>query len=326
MLSPFFFSIIQILQKRLSPAFIVGKLVNNCRNMNNQLPGEAKKSANIDKNYQKIFFMPVAIDRISQPAAPSGISSYCAACRRNHILPVGDSREHAKKLMDILNVERRLDFFSNDGFCDHHNTPCFSTDELFSNARGKMFGVLHGVDVTGKHRVLYAFSGQFLGQWTIFGWAPPLFDEVLWHSVNDTTERRIKQLGMDMDALSEGNVERALLAKKRKMVSRHLMEKLHSLYRLRNFRGQISSLAPFFLGRRGIPTGAGDCCAPKLLNFALQHDITPMGMTEFYWGRSNRSGSRRHGEFYPACISKCRPLLGFMLCGLQERWNQLGLH
>jgi len=274
--------------------------------------------------------MPAAIDRINQPASPPGISSYCGVCRQDHILPVAESREHAKKLMDTLYGERRLDIFSgnsfpNYSFSNYSNAPCYPTDALFGNARGKMFGVLHGIDAKGKHRVLYAFSGQFLGQWNIPGWAPPLFDEVLWHSVNDTTERYIKQIGRDMDALPEGNVDRALLARNRKIVSRRLMERLHSLYHLRNFRGEISSLAPFFLDQRGIPTGAGDCCAPKLLNFAQQHDITPVGMTEFYWGRPNKSGSRRHGEFYPACISKCRPLLGFMLCGLKERWNQLGI-
>ena len=42
------------------------------------------------------------------------------------------------------------------------------------------------------------------------------------------------------------------------------------------------------------------------------------GLAEFYWGRENRSGNRRHALFYPSCEEKCRPILGFMLCGLEE--------
>ncbi|MFN2353205.1 MAG: hypothetical protein ABR512_01600 [Desulfopila sp.] len=271
--------------------------------------------------------MPTAIDSANLQAIHPSISSPCAVCRHNHILPVADSRRYAKQLMDTLEAEGRLDFLASDGFCDQSNAPSSSpTDSLFGKARGKMFGVLHGIDAKGRHQVLYAFSGQFLGQWNIAGWAPPLFDETIWHSVNDATERHIQRLGRDMDLLPEKSVNRAILAKNRKMVSRRLMEKLHSLYRLRNFRGEISGLAPFFQNRHGIPTGTGDCCAPKLLNFALQKNITPLGIAEFYWGRPNKSGSRRHGRFYPACTDKCRPLLGFMLCGLQKRWSQLDGH
>lgn len=270
--------------------------------------------------------MPAAIDTSNQPATPHGISSYCGVCRHNHILPVTRSREYAKQLMDTLEGEGCLDFFPNDSSCAYSNAPRYPTDALFGRARGKMFGVLHGIDAREKHHVLYAFSGQFLGRWNIAGWAPPLFDETIWRSVNDSTERYIKRLGRIMDSLPRKSVHHAILGKNRKMASRRLMEKLHSLYRLPNFRGEISGLAPFFQNRHGIPTGAGDCCAPKLLNFALQKDITPMGMTEFYWGRSTRSGSRRHGRFYAACADKCQPLLGYMLCGLQNRRYQLDAH
>jgi hypothetical protein len=75
------------------------------------------------------------------------------------------------------------------------------------------------------------------------------------------------------------------------------MTRIQGLYRLSNFRGESRPMTEVFQG--GIPTGAGDCCAPKLLNHAALHGLTPLGISEFYWGRENRSGRRKHGEFHP---------------------------
>ena len=64
------------------------------------------------------------------------------------------------------------------------------------------------------------------------------------------------------------------------------------------------------------PGGTGDCAAPKLLNYAYQHGLTPLAMGEFWYGKSPDTAVRTHGHFYPSCTSKCGPLLGFMLQGL----------
>lgn len=40
-------------------------------------------------------------------------------------------------------------------------------------------------------------------------------------------------------------------------------------------------------------------------------------MAEFWWGPSPKSEVRYHGEFYPACRGKCKPVLTWMLQGLQ---------
>jgi tRNA pseudouridine32 synthase/23S rRNA pseudouridine746 synthase len=39
-------------------------------------------------------------------------------------------------------------------------------------------------------------------------------------------------------------------------------------------------------------------------------------MAEFWWGPSPKSEIRHHGEFYPACRGKCKPVLTWMLQGL----------
>jgi hypothetical protein len=105
---------------------------------------------------------------------------------------------------------------------------------------------------------------------------------------------------------------------RRKQLSQRWMQEIHTLYSLSNFRGQKRPLNEVFTGTGGIPTGTGDCCAPKLFNQAVKENLQPLGLTEFYWGRENASQTRQHGRFYPSCASKCAPILGFMLCGLDE--------
>ena len=71
------------------------------------------------------------------------------------------------------------------------------------------------------------------------------------------------------------------------------------------------------------PSGAGDCAAPKLLQFAYQHKLKPIALAEFWWGASPSSKVRRHGYYYPACRSKCEPILGHMLQGLEVAPNPM---
>jgi len=71
------------------------------------------------------------------------------------------------------------------------------------------------------------------------------------------------------------------------------------------------------------PSGAGDCAAPKLLQYAYQHGYAPIALAEFWWGPSPSSKVRRHGDYYPACRSKCEPILGHMLQGLKVAPNPM---
>jgi len=216
--------------------------------------------------------------------------------------------------MERLNSLQHIDL--------HSTVPAdqrYSTDGLFGEQRGKMFGVLNGTDSQGNERVLYAFSGQFNGLWNIPGWAPPLFNEANWHMINFATEKKIKMLGNDLENLKDESTTYLEMKRLRKRLSQKLMSKIHRLYTLQNFRGERCTLKPFFSTKRGIPTGTGDCCAPKLLSFAVHHNITPLGMSEFYWGKTNKSKSKINGCFYPPCEDKCKPLLAFLLCGLDER-------
>jgi hypothetical protein len=202
--------------------------------------------------------------------------------------------------------------------------PRLATAPLFGEARGKMFGVLECLAADGSCQWLFAFSGQYTGQWLVDGWAPPLFDPAAYQRINEPGERQVKTLGSQLAALSASEPAYRKLARTRRRLSQELMVALHKLYRIPNFRGENTSLTGAVGDAAGKPTGIGDCCAPKLLGQAAARQLAPISLAEFYFGRSNRSGSRRHGYFYPPCSDKCLPLLGFMLCGAEELRNTYG--
>jgi len=179
-----------------------------------------------------------------------------------------------------------------------------------------MFGILECVTPDNSHVQLYGFSGQFNGQWLVEGWVPPLFDVDDFHNLNHTREKEIKSLTHEIDELPSQTDEWLRLRKIRRTKSQELMIDIHALYRLTNFKGETKTLREVFGGKNNIPTGTGDCCAPKLLNCAARNKLTPTGICEFFYGRETKSGSHSHGEFSIPCLERCAPILGFMLCGL----------
>jgi hypothetical protein len=240
-------------------------------------------------------------------------SGYCTRCSTVHSLPSASAREKGKEL--IRQLEERKSIEQDDTDQD----PRLSTEPLFGEQRGKMFGVLECLDQNGKKSWLYAFSGQFNGLWVVDGWAPPLFDLSTFEMVHDPVEKRIKALGKEMQRVPAGSDHHLSLISHRRQLSRQLMIDLHDLYRLQNFTGDTATLHQAFIQPGGKPTGTGDCCAPKLLQLAAASELFPLSLAEFFFGRSNRSGTREHGCFYSPCSDKCQPLLGFLLCGIEGR-------
>ena len=115
------------------------------------------------------------------------------------------------------------------------------------------------------------------------------------------------------------------LQRKRKQMSDELQRWLFSAYRMLNAEGEERDLIDIFREYTHAmpPAGAGDCCAPKLLQYAYQHRLRPVCMAEFWWGESPASEIRHHLHYYPACRSKCLPILTYMLKGLDVAPNPL---
>ena len=192
-------------------------------------------------------------------------------------------------------------------------------------SEGKMFGVLivtqetqgDGSFVsreasTQKNRpsvfFLAAYSGLLEGRndWDYF--VPPVFDAQQPDGYFKTREREIMQ------------------SADHKELSQDLQLWLFHQYRLLNAKGETKDLVDIWRDYHSSPRiqkkfplppgGTGDCCAPKLLQYAYSHQLKPICMAEFWWGPSPKSLIRHHGQFYPACRGKCKPILTWMLQGL----------
>lgn len=240
------------------------------------------------------------------------ISGYCLKCQTVHSLTSLEAVPYCRELMDILEREKRIDFLLPEEKADE----VYGVDYLFGDARGQMFGVMVYLDEHGVKGTARAFSGQYNGRWNAPGWVSPILDEAEFHKLTDETERRIKVLGREMQGLLKGSDEHSRLANSRRELSRRLMRKIHDSYNILNFCGGSAKMPEIASTSGGLPTGTGDCCAPKLLNHAVINGLTPLSIAEFYFGRENRSHTRAHRQFYSSCADKCGLILGFMLCGL----------
>lgn len=116
-----------------------------------------------------------------------------------------------------------------------------------------------------------------------------------------------------------------ILKKERKAKSNQLQQQIFDQYQLRNAKGEIKGLSNIFQETEGkqAPAGAGDCAAPRLLQYAYLNELKPLAMAEFWWGKSPLSEVRKQGNFYPSCKGKCEPILGHMLGGLDVEDNPL---
>ncbi len=116
------------------------------------------------------------------------------------------------------------------------------------------------------------------------------------------------------------------LKKQRKEASDDLQRWLFSQYKMRNAQGETKDLIEIFNDYNGElpPAGAGDCCAPKLLQYAFENNLQPLCMAEFWWGASPKMEIRHHLNYYPACRGKCLPILGWMLGSVFSRSEECG--
>ena len=196
---------------------------------------------------------------------------------------------------------------------------------------GKMFGVLvvetpsdspclGGEQDTslnrenGKLSFLAAYSGLLEGRndWPYF--VPPVYDAQQPNGYFKQQEKIIS-LTSHLSPLTS------------KQMSQKLQEWLFHQYQLLNARGEVKDLVDIwqdYYDRPKLrekfplpPGGTGDCCAPKLLQYAYQHGLKPVCMAEFWWGESTKTELRQHLNYYPACRGKCKPILTWMLQGLE---------
>lgn len=128
-------------------------------------------------------------------------------------------------------------------------------------------------------------------------------------------KEQISEIKTEMESFSS-RIE-ALKAERRNR-SAALQQKLFQQFNFLNAKGETKNLCAIFeeTVQKTPPAGAGECAAPKLLQYAYLSGLSPIAIAEFWWGESPKTEIRHHGYYYPSCRGKCEPILRHMLQGL----------
>lgn len=233
---------------------------------------------------------------------------------------------------------------------------CYASEEMYPR-EGKMFGVLvvaplqlpplEGVNHTDRLCYLAAFSGIYNGSYNHEGFVPTIYDLQNPEGYFYEEEHRIDDITQEIKRTTdEAEVSRLKILRKEK--SNALQMWTFRQFRMHNALGEIKDLTEIFKdfkspfsaeeyneykagklsqkpkSKIGIPPGgAGECCAPKLLQYAYLHNLKPLCMAEFWIGPPPKDEMRTEGNYYPACQHKCKPILTHMLQGLDVEENPM---
>ncbi len=173
---------------------------------------------------------------------------------------------------------------------------------------------------------LAAFSGTICGKSDLSFFVPPVFDLHDPDCLFQREEREISLINREIERMEhKGNIaceQLNTLKEVRARRSAELQQWLFRQFSFLNARGESKNLLEIF-GDKMPPAGTGECCAPKLLQYAFAHSLRPLCIAEFWMGLSPKEEIRVEGNFYPACQSKCKMLLTWMLQGLDVDPNPL---
>lgn len=194
---------------------------------------------------------------------------------------------------------------------------------------------------TPSRYYLAAFSGIIQGTYHHEGFVPPVYDL---QQPTSYFQREQSVINAINTRIAEGDTDPELFEERRTR-SHNLQKWLFQQFVVSNNKGEQKDLTVIFekekpilteeeyYGRKQSPTlrrlsalppaGSGECCAPKLLQYAYTHSLIPIAMAEFWLGPSPKDEPRIDGNYYPACHSKCKPILHHMLQGLDVEENPM---
>ena len=193
--------------------------------------------------------------------------------------------------------------------------------------QGVMIGSLVCWDNAEKRRiVLYAVSGNnkklessipltsLFSEKSIF--VPSIvFPQAIEQALlqNDQEIHELTDKINKLTLVNKSSPERKELIQTRTKLTDQSLKKVFSLYSFTSYDSKQISLSQIIEshGNKLPPTGTGDCCAPKLLNYAFQNHLEPVSMDEVYFGRNTTN--KTNGESYPPCDERCGYILPSIL-------------
>lgn len=185
----------------------------------------------------------------------------------------------------------------------------------FNSRPGKMFGVLV-VELEDKELAFLGTISGYLDRSDVcLEFVPSVYrdeehDFFLFKNMTAITDLGNRILE------SKNHEEIEELNKKRSKQSVAIQKKLFTKYLFRNTIGETKSVKQIFNDSdfdRPPPAAAGECAAPKLLQYAIENNLKPVAIAEFWWGNETKDKERQHLHYYPACKDKCKPILEYML-------------
>lgn len=184
----------------------------------------------------------------------------------------------------------------------------------FSVQKGKMFGVLVVQKEDNSYGYLGTVSGKLPGNAICKQFIPSVFDVSVGDYFINKGMTKLTEISLRIK-ISKSYPEIIALKEERKQQSISLQHRLFENYHFLNFTGKSKNLLEIFESSSHAypPSAAGECAAPKLLQYAIQNELKPIALAEFWWGSSIQNKEMIHADFYPACKDRCRPILEYML-------------
>lgn len=184
----------------------------------------------------------------------------------------------------------------------------------FDTQKGKMFGVLVIQKKDNTLCYLGTVSGKLPNNEVCANFIPSVFDNSIDNFFINRGMTELTEIGNKVKSSNDA-VEISLLKEMSRKKSNALQKRLFENYNFLNFSGKNKNLLDIFenASQGNPPSAAGECAAPKLLNYAIQNKLKPIAVAEFWWGSSIKNKEKTHKTFYPACKDRCRPILEYML-------------
>lgn len=184
----------------------------------------------------------------------------------------------------------------------------------FDVQKGKMFGVLVVQKKDSNYAYLGTVSGKVPGSESCKKFVPSIFDDSTDDFFINKGMTELTEIGHKIKTANNPSQIKEL-KESRKLKSFALQQRLFENYQFLNLSGLKKNVLQIFekSSHGNPPSAAGECAAPKLLQYAFKHQLRPVAIAEFWWGNPTKSKERKHKAFYPACKNKCRPIIEYML-------------